>query len=402
MAPERSSGLQAKMREQMEHSGPIMDKLKMLFILILLGCILGNCNRLPSYDKIRPYAGYTATPSKLPIPPNFPPIEMPEDNPLTVERVKLGRKLYYDPLLHKNGSMACGSCHIQDWSFTTFDTVLPHVNLGWNRFFLWNGKIEGRLEDVMLYEVESFMQTDTARLNQEKQYRRLFKEAFGIDRITSKEIAYALAQFVRTMISWNSKYDKYVRREIELTPAETRGYKIFFTEKGGCFHCHTEPFFTDNRFHNNGLDNIFEGKNRGRYEVTHNRADMGKFKTPTLRNIELTSRYMHDGRLQTLEEVIDFYSKGLKDSEAIDPLMKNVGKGGLQLAEQEKRDLVAFLRTLTDISFINNKQLSPPEGSQHLVQGQRLKVPAYRPVLLTSATRKPKLSKKNNYITQHN
>lgn len=351
----------------MKPSWRTLKKSKILCILIFLVCSSSNSNRVSSYDTVWAYEVPTATPYNLSPPPHFPPLKMSDDNPMTMEGVKLGQKLYYDPILHKNRSMACGSCHIQDWSFTTFDTVLPHVNLGWNRFFLWNGKVEGSLEDVMLYEVESFMQTETSYLNQDKHYPRLFKEAFATDIITSKEIAYALAQFVRTMISGNSKYDQYVRAEIELTPAETRGYTIFFSEKGGCFHCHPEPLFTDNHFHNNGLDSSSEENNSGRYEVTRNRADRGKFKTPTLRNCELTAPFMHDGRFHTLEEVIDFYSKGLKSSETIDPLMKNVEEGGLQLTEQEKKDLVAFLKTLTDRSFINNRHLSPPEGSQHLV-----------------------------------
>jgi cytochrome c peroxidase len=352
----------------MKYPWLIMHKSMMLCMLIFLVCSANNCNRVSSYDTLGAYEAHTSTPYNPSLPPHFPPLKMPDDNPMTMERVKLGQKLYYDPILHKNRSMACGSCHIQDWSFTTFDKVLPHVNLGWNRFFLWNGKIEGSLEDAMLYEVESFMQTEISHLNQDKHYPRLFNEAFGTDIITSKEIAYALAQFVRTMISGNSKYDQYARGEIELTPAETRGYTIFFSEKGGCFHCHPEPLFTDNRFHNNGLDNSIGGSNRDRYEVTRNRADRGKFKTPTLRNSELTSPFMHDGRFQTLEEVIDFYSTGVKSSETIDPLMKNVEKGGLQLTEQEKKDLIAFLKILTDSSFINNERLSPPKGSQHLVR----------------------------------
>jgi cytochrome c peroxidase len=168
----------------------------------------------------------------------------------------------------------------------------------------------------------------------------------------------AIAQFERTIISSNSKWDKYLRGEVSLSQTEAKGFEIFFTEKGDCFHCHTTILFTDNLFHNNGLDSIFNDE--GLSNITNNPNDQGKFKTPTLRNIEFTAPYMHDGRFTTLEEVIDFYSEGIVWSSTIDPLMKKVSQGGVHLNEEEKNNLIAFVKTLTDTTFVNNSDYSNP------------------------------------------
>jgi cytochrome c peroxidase len=168
----------------------------------------------------------------------------------------------------------------------------------------------------------------------------------------------ALAQFERTLISADSKWDRYLRGDTELSVAEARGFEIFFTERGDCFHCHSTILFTDNEFHNNGLDSVFTDD--GLAGVTGDPADLGRFKTPTLRNLSYTAPYMHDGRFATLEEVIDFYSEGLKFSSTIDPLMKNVNQGGVRLSEEEKTNLLAFLLTLDDHTFITNPDFAKP------------------------------------------
>ncbi|MEK7255269.1 MAG: cytochrome c peroxidase, partial [Bacteroidota bacterium] len=269
---------------------------------------------------------YNPTPYQLTIPPFFPILDIPADNPMTVEGVKLGRMLYYDPVLHPDSAKACASCHVQQISFTSTGTVLPHLNLGWNTAFLWNGKVQGTLEDIMLFEVKDFFKTDLDRLSRHPEYPRLFYEAFGEKVITNEFAAKALAQFQRTMISGNSKYDKVIgNANVFLTDAELNGYDIFFTEKGDCFHCHGGILFTDNQFHNNALD---ANPSAGLSEITNLPADVGKYKSPTLRNIELTAPYMHDGRFQTLEEVVDFYSEGLHSSPTVDPLMKSLHFGG--------------------------------------------------------------------------
>jgi len=161
----------------------------------------------------------------------------------------------------------------------------------------------------------------------------------------------ALAQFERTLISTNSKFDKFLRNEVQLSPSELNGYAIFNSEKADCFHCHGTQMFMDNTFHNNGLDTE-PFLDLGRANVTEDALDNGKFKTPTLRNIEFSAPYMHDGRFSSLEEVIEHYNSGGNYSSTVDPLMKKLGIG-LQLTNQEKQDLIAFLKTLSDENFIS-------------------------------------------------
>ncbi len=303
---------------------------------------------------------YDPTPYTVEYPDNFPIMVFDEDNPMTVEGVELGRMLYYDTLLHPNGDMACASCHDQSLSFASFPTVLPHVNLGWNTTFLWNGKVSGNIEDIMLFEVDDFFKTDLTKFNNHETYPKLFYEAFETEEITSVHASRALAQFLRTVISSDSRYDKIITSGSGVFPTEEElnGYDIFFTERGDCFHCHGGILFSDNLFHNNGLD--AEPSANGLSEITGDPLDLGKYKTPTLRNIALTAPYMHDGRFQTLEEVVDFYSDGVQPSATIDPLMKQAHNGGINLTEEEKDDLVAFLKTLTDTTFTNNPAFSNP------------------------------------------
>jgi cytochrome c peroxidase len=233
--------------------------------------------------------------------------------------------------------------------------------LAWSNKFLWNGLIEGKLEDIMAFEVNVFFNCDVKKLNNSSIYAPLFKKVFNSTSITTKEVAYALAQFVRTQSSTNSKFDKYMLHQETLTPSERNGYVIFNSEKGDCFHCHSIGLFNDNSYHNIGLDSISTGLNKGRSDVTGNMNDIGKFKTPSLRNIELTHPYMHDGRFATLEDVIEHYNSGVKQASNLDPIFSKPNHLlGLQLSIQEKADLVSFLRTLTDTTFTNNPKLSHP------------------------------------------
>ena len=179
----------------------------------------------------------------------------------------------------------------------------------------------------------------------------MFKNAFNIDYIDSVHVVKAIAQFERTLISVNSKYDKWIRQELQLSPSELNGYVIFNSEKGDCFHCHGTEMFMDNLFHNNGLDSE-NFADLGLFNVSNDPMDIAKFKTPTLRNIEFTAPYMHDGRFETLEEVIEHYNSGGKYSPTVDPLMKKIGVG-LQLTNSEKQDLVNFLKALSDYDYIN-------------------------------------------------
>ena len=342
-------------------------------VALTLATLLLLCAACKKDKKSSPETNNVHIPTEytLNYPDYFPLMYVPENNPLTVEGVALGRRLYYDNKLSLNGpleGLSCSSCHFQNSSFTINApgiAVLPHVNLGWSRTFLWEGKVEGQLEDIMRFEVEEFFNADMNVLQSDAEYPLLYKKAFGNSTITKEKTAHALAQFFRTLISMDSKYDVYLKHgdfeKAGFTAEERRGYFIFFREKGDCFHCHSNPLLTDNAFHNIGLDSVFEESNRGRYNVTTNGADMGLFKTPTLRNIELTAPYMHDGRFTTLREVVDHYNSGVLHSNTLDPIMTKAGKEfGLLLSEQDKIDLIAFLKTFTDNSFTTNPDHNNP------------------------------------------
>ncbi|MBI2272048.1 MAG: cytochrome-c peroxidase [Bacteroidetes bacterium] len=323
----------------------------------------------------------TATPYTLTIPKRFPQPVIPADNPLTVEGIRLGRMLYYDPILSSNG-LSCSTCHKNERSYSTpfFTTktgqkisVPPHINLAWNTDYNWNGS-EPTLDRLCLGDFgPDFFNTNMAslvqKLKKHPQYPLLFNKAFSISDLSTityselqLKIVYAISQFMRTMISSESRCDKMVRHEIMFTPEEMDGFQTFVTERGDCFHCHGYPLFTSNTFNNNGLDSTLTGANLGRNLVTSNNYDKGKFSVPTLRNIELTAPYMHDGRYQTLEEVVEFYNSGVHwNSPNVDPLMTKPAKEyGLNLTPVQKANLVKFLKTLTDTIFINNPDFKNP------------------------------------------
>ena len=323
---------------------------------------------------------YTPLPYSLEIPALFAekliaPV-IPADNPLTEEGVALGKKLFFDKTLSGDNTQACASCHNPKKAFTdqlqfsvgiqgAFGTrnAMPLFNLAWNfdERFSWDGKEFG-LEQQALEPVSNPIEMHAnwnivvEKLQQSSTYPDLFLFAFGTSKIDATLVTKAIAQFERTLISGSSKFDKYLLGETSLTLAEQNGFNVFMDEaKGDCFHCHgsnNNPLWTDNKFHNNGLDATF--KDLGLGAVTGDPNDNGKFKSPSIRNLAFTAPYMHDGRFATLEEVINHYSEGLQNSLTIDPLMKKVIDGGVQLSNQDKNDLKAFLITLSDTDFINN------------------------------------------------
>jgi len=297
-------------------------------------------------------------------PPHFPYAVIPEDNQPFAERIELGKKLFYDTRLSGNGE-SCNTCHLQENGFAApglsdFDkglTKIPLVNLAWNKNFMWDGRITGTLEDVMLIELTVRFNTDLARINGIEEYRTAFRQYYGVNNIGAKDMAKPLAQFMRSLVSYNSRYDRYFMGAGTLTAKEMAGRNIFFSEKGDCFHCHVERMLSDNMMHNNGLDSIYsKGIDKGYYNFTKNEMDLGKFKTPNLRNVALRTEFMHDGRFKTLMEVINFYDHGVHTGvKNIDPAMIKPAKiDGLKLTEIEKEQLLAFLHTLTDSVMINN------------------------------------------------
>jgi cytochrome c peroxidase len=344
-----------------------------------------------------------ATPYVMEIPFGFPQnLNIPDDNPMTVEGVELGRYLFYDGRLsgrtHSDSLMSCATCHLQYNSFEcgidhpeyqggfthgltgspTPHVMLPLINLVWNKNgYLWNGRISADNPDPMKRKLEDLvwmgvvatheMDGDTIRTKELiasiPGYPPLFEKAFGTDVVSMKRISMAIAQFVRTFISANSKFDRYMRGEEQLSASELNGFVLFTTEEGAdCFHCHGgfgNPLFTTNLFYNNGKDTLFPGTD-DRFAFTGDPMDKGAYKATTLRNIEFTAPYMHDGRFATLEEVIDFYAHGLLWSPYINPLMHHIATGGTQLTTAEKQDLLAFIKTLRDEEFLNNPDFGPP------------------------------------------
>ena len=353
-----------------------MIKIPEYIIFLVVGLILFSaCDKTP--DPQPPGEVYDPTPYELVIPQGFPDMIIPGDNPMTIEGVALGRRLFYDTILSGDNTQSCGSCHAPAFNFTdngkqfsegiTGDigtrNSMAVINVGWMTELFWDGRakgVEAQALGPVPNPIEMHLKWPDAmhKLNQHSQYPDLFFEAFGTRNIDSMLVVKAIAQFERTMISSNSKWDRYLRGEVSLSQAEAQGFELFFTEKGDCFHCHATILFTDNLPHNNGLDSLFADLGYG--DITKNPLDNGKFKTPSLRNIVFTAPYMHDGRFETLEEVIDFYSEEVKWSPTIDPLMKKVNQGGIKLTNQQKQNLVAFIKTLTDTTFINNPEFSNP------------------------------------------
>ncbi|UCA56916.1 MULTISPECIES: cytochrome-c peroxidase [Aequorivita] len=360
-----------------------MQMFRLIFGLLALSLVTA-CSSDP--DPVEPSEDYTPTPKPLTVPPIFerllPPPTIPADNPQTVEGIALGKKLFFDPILSGDGTQACASCHKPANSFTDdlqfsvgIDGIegtrnsMPLFNMAWNgnEKFFWDGRatsIEAQaLEPVTNpIEMHNTWENAVASLQGHATYPELFYKAFGTRNITKELTAKAIAQFERTLISANSPFDKYLQGEGTLTPQELNGFQIFMDEtRGDCFHCHgneNSPLWTDNIFHNNGLDAIITDKGLG--NVTGDPSQDGWFKSPSLRNLAYTAPYMHDGRFATLDEVINHYSEGLVYSPTIDPLMKAVSRGGVQLSESEKADLKAFLLSLSDPSFINNPDFQDP------------------------------------------
>ena len=287
---------------------------------------------------------------------------------------QLGRQLFYDPILSRDQSISCASCHLQATGFTHVDHDLSHgiegrigkrnsmalMNLAWNTSFMWDGGVN-HIELQALApissedEMGSSLKEVVTKLNASKKYKTLFYNTYKDSLVTGQKTLLALTQFVVMLNSYNSKYDKYIRNEKggEFTMQEKNGLAIF---KNNCASCHTEPLFTNNEFHNNGLTLDPYLKDFGRMLITNKSEDSLKFKVPTLRNIQFTPPYMHDGRFETLKAVITHYNSGITHSITLAEDLKN----NLELTHKEEVDLLVFLRTLTDKEFLFNNRFSYP------------------------------------------
>lgn len=349
--------------------------MKRLKIIIPIGCVVmfsfvSACKKDPvtnnnNTDTTDSVQMVEMTPYELKPPARFPTVEIPEDNKMYVERIALGKKLFFDTQLSDNGNN-CATCHQPQYGFSMVGTSqqdngltsLPLINLAWNKNFMWNARIMGTLEKVMFFELTQRFKTDLNKVNANNEYRIMFRNFYGVDSIQYEDIAKPMAQYIRTLISRDTKYDRFVNGYATLNPLEEAGRNIFFSEKGDCFHCHSNVIGTDNILHNNGLDSAYAKEiDLGYYNVTKDPADKGKFRTPNLRNVALRTHYMHDGRFTTLEEVVDFYNTGVNKVSNVDPVMTKPNRDavfGLGLDEGEKMQLVAFLKTLTDSAMIND------------------------------------------------
>ena len=319
------------------------------------------------------------------IPPStLPQVALPINNPLTVEGIYLGRLLFYDPILSLDSTQSCASCHKQENAFADPDQFSTGItgqlgrrnsmalfNLLWQKNgFFWDGRATTLQEQVskpVTDPIEMAHATFCGALKELRKsefYREHFCKAFGDDEITQARYENALEQFLVTLVSDDSKYDKLQRGESgPLSTDAFFGSGLFNNEApagADCFHCHSASVFGTYEYINNGLDSVLT--DFGRYEFTEKEADKGKFKVPSLRNIALTAPYMHDGRFNTLEEVIDFYSEGVNaNSPNLDPLMFHHGTGvKLNLTALEKKQLKAYLLALSDSSFIANPAFANP------------------------------------------
>lgn len=291
-------------------------------------------------------------------------------NPLTEEGFQLGRTLFYDPILSRDNTISCASCHLQQTGFTHVDHDLSHgiegkigtrnsltlMNLAWSTHFMWDGGIN-HLEVQPIapitseFEMGENMQNVVQKLNKSEKYAILFEKAFGTKTITGQQTLKALSQFLVMLKTANSKYDRVLQKKEKFTPKEEKGYQVF---RRNCASCHKEPLFTNDSFENNGLPIDSTLNDFGRIKITHNPKDKSKFKVPTLRNVQFTFPYMHDGRFKTLAQVIQHYNSGITKSETLSKKLQSP----LHLSDDDRVDLVAFLKTLTDTEFLFNPKFS--------------------------------------------
>ena len=329
--------------------------------------VYSNQINKPKVERKEPlYFPDSAEPFPFKMARTFPVPKLPTDNPLIKSRVRLGGKLFSDKRLSRDSSVACSSCHQKDRAFTDGLSLsvgiegrkgkrnsMPLFNLAWKEKFFWDGRSPS-LRDQVLTPISSHAEFDNSlekaitNLSGDSFYMTLFKEAFTGPAITPEKIALALENFLLTLTSYNSKFDRAMAGQIELNDKEKRGFELFMTEYeprtgrfgADCFHCHGGPLFSDHDFHNNGLK--LKSEDSGM---------KGLFSTPSLRNVELTAPYMHDGRFSTLEEVVSHYSSAMHRTDLLDPNLAKHPVLGLRLAKSDEQAIVAFLKTLTDPKY---------------------------------------------------
>ncbi len=315
------------------------------------------------------------TPFPFEVPAGFPaPVYQFQNNPRSKEGFELGRKLFYDGKLSKDGNFPCASCHQQYAAFATFEHRLSHgfdnqfsfrnapglFNLAWEREMNWDGGIN-HLEVQPLsplmdpHEMAESLNKVIDKLKKDKQYPALFNKTFGTPVINSQRILKALAQFTASLVSADSKYDQMKKGNAVFNPYEQKGYEIFQQK---CTSCHAEPLFTDFSYRNTGISLDSTLKDFGRMRITGRKEDSLKFRVPSLRNVYLSFPYGHDGRFATISDILDHYQSGVIQSASLDPSMQK----GIKFQKDDKFYLIQFLGTLTDSAFVKNPLYSDPQG----------------------------------------
>ncbi|MCG9791273.1 cytochrome-c peroxidase [Flavobacterium algicola] len=322
-------------------------------------------------------SSYVNLPLAFELPSNFPALAYNISlNPPTEKGFELGKKLFYDGRLASDGLVSCGFCHIQENAFTHHGHTFSHgvdegigtrnappiQNLAFQSVFMYDGaatNLDTQPIIPLLSEIEmnGDLTAIMAMMKADKTYQTLFKQAFVGGEINAENMLKAMSQFMVMIVSSNSKFDKYRRNESggDFTADEVAGYSIFNSK---CASCHATDLMTDDSFRNNGLAVNPQINDIGRYRVTEDAADYYKFKVPSLRNIEKTAPYMHDGRFGTLELVLEHYNSGVVSSATLDPILKQNSRIGIALSTIEKTQLIAFLKTLTDNQYLTDKRFS--------------------------------------------
>lgn len=310
------------------------------------------------------------------VPANFPkPVYDLSKNPVTEGGFELGKALFYDGTLSRNGTISCAECHSQPYAFTHHGHDLSHgidnqvgirnappiQNMAFQKEFFWDGGVFD-LDLFSIAPIENPVEMDEKlgnvleKLRKQEKYTTLFQKAYGSKDITTERFLKALSQFMLTLVSANSRYDKYIRKEPggTLTADELTGLEIF---KQKCASCHAGELFTDQTYRNNGLP-VYNKDDTGRQRITQSADDQYRFKVPSLRNIAITAPYMHDGRFYSLDAVLNHYSDGVIESKTLDKVLKGNEKPGIALSADDKAKLTAFLKTLTDEEFLKNKKFA--------------------------------------------
>lgn len=335
--------------------------------LNILSILLGTCS-LFLFSCEEP-----SSKMELSYPDYFPdPVYSFDENELTTEGFELGRALFYDPILSIDSTISCASCHDQSHAFADHNSALSFgvenrmglrnsptiVNSIWQSSFMWDGGVN-HIEVMPIAPITNHLEMDETlsnillKINRHDKYLTRFKAVFGVDKVEDKQFLYALTQYMGMLISSNSLYDDYRKGDYQFNDAEARGYNLFIEH---CGTCHTEPLFTNFEFVNNGLE--VNGEDQGRYLITLLEEDKYRFKVPTLRNIALTHPYMHDGRFQSLEQVLNHYSDGVQPHVNLAGQLYNDGTYGIDLSEDDKVDIISFLKTLSDWEFTSDSRFS--------------------------------------------